>query len=343
MTGKDAAKSTKSQVSVIGRSVVLARGLFAAVAAAALLGAPCISAAEFPSRPIRIVVPYTPGGITDVATRIVAGELARRVNQNVLVDNRPGANSILGVEIVAKATPDGYTLAAVIAAHAANQTLYAKLPYDPIRSFAPVSLIAVAPLILCATNALPAATVRDFIAYAKANPGKLAFASSGVGAAAHLTTEYLMLVTGIRMTHVPYKGTAPALQDLAGGQVQIMFDTPSSMMPHVKAGRIKALAMASEQRYFAVPELPTLVESGVAVVGGTWVGLLAPAGTPRDAVAKLGAEVGAIMQRAEVRERFTNLGIEPVGTTPAEFTKFLADEVAKWAKVIKAAGVKVEN
>jgi tripartite-type tricarboxylate transporter receptor subunit TctC len=311
--------------------------------AAALLAAMPAGAADFPSRPIRIVVPYTPGGITDVSTRIVAQELAKSLQQNVLVDNRPGANSILGVEIVSKSTPDGYTLASVIAAHAANQTLYSKLPYDPIKSFATVSLIASAPLIMCATNALPAASVKEFIAYARANPGKLSFASSGVGAAAHLTTEYLMITTGIKMIHVPYKGTAPALQDLLGGQVQIMFDVPSSMMPHVRAGKIKALAMASEKRFFAAPEVPTLVESGVAVVAGTWVGFLAPAGTPQAVVDKLGITIGAIFKRAEVRERFVQLGIEPVGSSSQEFAQFLRDEVAKWAKVIRAANVRMDN
>ena len=297
----------------------------------------------YPTRPIRIVVPYTPGGITDVSTRIVAAELAKSVSQNVIVDNRPGANSILGVDIVSKSNPDGYTLASVIAAHAANQTLYPKLPYDSIKSFAPVSLVAVAPLILCVTNSLPVKSVKELVALAKAKPGQLSFASSGVGAAAHLTTEYLMLTAGIRMTHVPYKGTAPALLDLTSGQVQVMFDVPSSMLPHAKAGRIRAIAMASEKRFFAAPELPTIVESGVPVVGGTWVGILSPAGTPRDAVAKLGREISSIVNRPDVRERFIQLGIEPVGNTPEQFAQFLKDEVAKWAKVIRAANVKIEQ
>ncbi len=225
------------------RSFVIASAL---CCAAVLAQAPSTSSGQaYPTHPIRIVVPYTPGGITDVSTRIVAGELSKSINQNVIVDNRPGANSILGVDIVSKSNPDGYTLASVIAAHAANQTLYPKLPYDSIKSFAPVSLVAVAPLILCVTNSLPVHSVKDLVALAKSKPGQLSFASSGVGASAHLSTELLMMMTGIRMVHVPYKGTAPALLDLTSGQVQVMFDVPASMLPHAKAGRIRAIAMAS--------------------------------------------------------------------------------------------------
>lgn len=301
-------------------------------------------AQPYPARPIRIVVPYTPGGITDVTTRIVGNELAKSVAQNVIVDNRPGANSILCVELVAKANPDGYTLASVIAAHAANQTLYPKLPYDSVKSFEAVSLLATAPLILCASNNLAATNFKEFIALARAKPGQLAFASSGIGAAAHLSMEYLMMSTGIKMVHVPYKGTAPALQDLMGGQVQVMFDVPSSMLPHVRSGKIRALAMASEKRAAVAPELPTIIELGVpGYVAGTWVGLLAPAGTAEDRIARLGREIGEIIKRNEVRERFTQLGIEPVGSSPAQFKTFLAAEVAKWAKVIKAANVRIEQ
>jgi tripartite-type tricarboxylate transporter receptor subunit TctC len=307
-----------------------------------LLQAIPVAAQNYPSRPIRVVVPYPPGGITDVTTRIVAQELSKNIQQNVLVDNRPGANSILGVEIVSKANPDGYTLASVIAAHAANQTLYPKLPYDAVKSFATVSLLATAPLIVCATNSLPAKDARELVALAKAKPGALSFGSSGVGAAAHLTTELLMLTTGVKMIHVPYKGTAPALQGLMGGEIQVLMDTPSSMLPHVRAGKIKVLGMASEKRIAAAPDIPTLTESGVPVVGGTWVGWLAPAGVPKANVNRLGREIGDILKRPEVRERFTQMGIDPVGNSPAEFAKFLDDEVEKWAKVIRAANVKIE-
>jgi len=309
---------------------------------AALLSAPA-AAQPFPNRPIRVIVPYTPGGITDVVTRITALEMARSLAVNVIVDNRPGANSILGVEMVAKSTPDGYTVGTVIAAHAANQTLYPKLPYDSIRSFEPVSLLATSPLIVCATNSLAANNVKELVDLAKAKPGQLAFASSGIGAAAHLTTELLMLTTGIKLNHIPYKGTAPALQDLIGGQIQIMMDTPGSMLPHVRGGKIKALAMTSEKRVAVAPELSTMVEQGIPVVGGTWVGMLAPAGTPKPVVATLSKAAQAAIQKPEVRERFVQLGIDPVGGTPAEFTAFLQAEVTKWAKVIKEANVRIEQ
>lgn len=307
---------------------------------------PCCPAQSqnYPVRPVRVLVPYTPGGITDVVTRIAAGELAKSLGQTFVVDNRPGANSILAVDLVSKAAPDGYTLGTVIAAHAANQTLYAKLPYDSVKSFEHVSLLVTSPLIVCATNSLPASSVKEFIDYAKANPGKLSFASSGIGAAAHLTTELLMLTTGIKMVHVPYKGTAPALQDLIGGQINFMMDTPMpAMLPQVRAGKIKALGMASEKRVAVAPDIPTLIESGVQVVGGTWVGMLAPAGTPKPIVEKLSRELATAMRRPEIRERLLQLGIDPVGNTPAEFTQFLKNEVAKWAKVIKDANVKIDQ
>lgn len=298
---------------------------------------------NYPARPIRVVVPYTPGGITDVVTRIVALEVSKAVNQNVLVDNRAGANSILGVDIVSKATPDGYTLVSVIAAHAANQTLYPKLPYHSVKSFETVSLLATAPLIVCATNGLAAKDAKELVALAKAKPGTLSFASSGIGAAAHLTTELLMSSTGIKMIHVPYKGTAPALQDLIGGQIQVMMDTPGSMLPQVRAGKIKALGMASEKRVAVAPEIPTLIETGVNVTGGTWVGWLAPAGTPKAAIDKLSAQIMPALKRQDIRERMVQMGIDPVGSTPAEFNKFLNDEVEKWGKVIKQAGVKIDS
>lgn len=322
------------------RHLQLTSAIFATLCV--LQAAAPVAAQNYPSRPIRVVVPYPPGGITDVTTRIVAQELSKAIQQNVLVDNRPGANSILGVEIVSKATPDGYTLASVIAAHAANQTLYPKLPYDSVKSFATVSLLATAPLIVCANNSLPAKDAKELVALAKAKPGGLSFGSSGIGAAAHLTTELLMLTMGIKMTHVPYKGTAPALQGLMSGEIQILMDTPSSMLPHVRSGKVKVLGMASEKRVSVAPDIPTLTETGVPVVGGTWVGWLAPAKTPGAAVARLGKDIGTIMKRAEVRERFTQMGIDPVGNSPAEFAKFLDDEVAKWAKVIRAANVKIE-
>ena len=298
---------------------------------------------KYPARPIRVVVPYTPGGITDVLTRMVMTEVGKDFNQTMIIDNRPGANSIVGVEIVAKANPDGYTLTSVIPAHAANQTLYPKLPYDSLKSFAPISLLGTAPLIVCVTNSLPAKNIKELVDIAKAKPGQLSFASSGVGAAAHLTTELLMLTTGIKMVHVPYKGTAPALLDLTGGQVQFMMDTPLSLLPHARAGKIRAIAMASDKRAAVATDIPTLIESGVNVVGGTWVGILAPAGTPREIVTTLNRSIANVVKRQDIHDKIVQVGIDPVGNTPEQFTQFLRDEIAKWGKVIKAANVKVEG
>ena len=322
------------------------RKLFALSVASVVLAAAAAESyaqAKYPSRPIRVVVPYTPGGITDVMTRMVMTEVGKDFNQTLIIDNRPGANSIVGVDIVSKANPDGYTLVSVIPAHAANQTLYPKLPYDSLKSFEPVSLLGTAPLIACVSNNLPAKTVKELVEHAKARPGQLSFASSGVGAAAHLTTELLMLTTGIKMVHVPYKGTAPALLDLSGGQVQFMMDTPLSLLPHAKAGKIRALALAADKRAAVAPDVPTFIESGVQVVGGTWVGVLAPAKTPREIVTTLNKAIVNVVKRQDIHDRIVQVGIDPVGNTPEQFTQFLRDEIAKWGKVIKAANVKVEG
>ena len=313
------------------------------LAFSALIVAGTLQAQDYPTRPVRVLVPYTPGGITDLVTRIAAAELAKSFSQTVVVDNRPGANSILAVDMVSKATPDGYTLGTVIAAHAANQTLYAKLPYDSVKSFEHVSLLVTSPLIVCVTNSLPAHSVKELIDLAKAKPGTLSFASSGIGAAAHLTTELFMSTTGIKMVHIPYKGTAPALQDLIGGQINFMMDTPMpAMLPQVRAGKVRVIGMASEKRISIAPEIPTLIEQGVNMTGGTWVALLAPAGTPKPIVDKLSKTVGEAMRRADNRERFAQFGMEPVGSTSAELTAFLKNEVAKWSKVIKDANVKID-
>jgi tripartite-type tricarboxylate transporter receptor subunit TctC len=312
-------------------------------ACASLVMCTLVHGQTFPAKPVRVIVPYPPGGITDGMTRTVALEMARSFAQTFVVDNRPGANSILGVELLAKANADGYTLGTVIAAHAANQTLYPKLPYDSIKSFEQVSLLGTAPLVLCATNSLAANSVKELVELAKSRPGQLTFGSSGIGAAAHLTSELLQTTAGIKMVHVPYKGTAPALQDLMGGQISVMMDTPLSLMPQVRAGKIKVIGMASAKRIAAAPDVPTLTEGGVPVVGGTWVGMLAPAGTPRAIVDALARAAGAAVRKPEINDRFVQLGIDPVGSNSPEFTAFLRAEVAKWAKVIQDANVKIEN
>ena len=318
--------------------------------AAALLSVCSILAAtgafaQYPSRPIKWIVPYTPGGITDSATRMIAQKLEIALGQPIVIENKPGANSIVGAEAAARSAPDGYTFVTVIGGHAANATLYAgKLPFDPVKSFAPVSVVGIAPLIMVANIDFPAKDMKDLIAYAKANPGKVSFGSSGIGAAAHLTTELLKQTADINMVHIPYKGTAPALTALLGGDIQILTDVPSSLMPHVRAGKVRALGLFAAKRSPGALEVPTVAEAGgPPIEGSTWVLFLAPAGTPRQIVNRVSIETAKIVASPEIRSRFENLGIEVVGSTPAEAARFLDDEIAKWANVINVAGVKPEQ
>ncbi|NDE72942.1 MAG: tripartite tricarboxylate transporter substrate binding protein [Betaproteobacteria bacterium] len=303
-----------------------------------------MSAQSWPNKPIKWIIPYPPGGITDNATRMVLQKVQEQTGWSIVVENKPGANSILGAELAARAAPDGYTFLTVIGAHAANATLYAgKLPYDVVKSFAPVSLVGIAPLVMAVNNNLPAKDIRELMAYSKANPGKLAFGSSGVGAAAHLTQELFKQVTSIDMVHIPYKGTAPALTDLMGGNLQILTDTASALMPHIRSGKIKAMAAFANKRVPGALEVPTIAEAGgPAIEGSTWVLFLAPSATPRDIVNRLSTETAKAINSPELRARFEALGIESVGNSPEQAAKFLDEEIVKWAKVIIAAGVKPE-
>ena len=306
--------------------------------------APAQATGAWPSKPIKWVIPYTPGGLTDSTTRMVIQKVQELTGWPIVLENKPGANSLLGSEFVARAQPDGYTFLTVIAAHAANATLYAgRMPYDPVKSFSPVSVVGITPLILTASNGFAAKDVKELISYAKANPDKVSYGSSGVGAAAHLTTEFLKLNTGTQMVHVPYKGTAPALQDLMGNSIQILVDTPVSLMPHVRSGKIKALSMFSSRRIASAPEVPTLAEAGgPALEASTWVMFLAPVGVPKEIVARLSSETARALNSPDLRARFEALGLEPIGSSPEQAVKFLDDEIAKWGKVINAAGVKAE-
>ena len=315
---------------------------------ATLLSALAIAApaqAQYPARTIKWIVPYTPAGITDSVTRIVAQRLEASLGQPVVIENKPGANSIVGAESVARSAPDGYTVLMVIAAHAANATLYAgKLPFDPVKSFEPVSVVGIAPLILTVNNAFPAKDARELIAYARANPGRISFGSSGIGSAAHLTTELLKQTADIEMVHVAYKGTAPALTALLSGDIQVLVDVPTTMLPQVRAGKVRALGMFSVRRIPAAPEVPTVAEAGgPPIEGSTWLMVLAPAGTPREIVNRLSAQIAKILATPDIRERFEQMGVEPVGSTPAQAAKFLDEEIAKWAKVIAIANVKLEQ
>lgn len=317
------------------------RTVLAASAAAALMPQG-LRAQAWPAKPMRWVVPYTAGGLTDSVTRLTLEKV--NVGQTFVVDNKPGANSLIGAEIVANAAPDGYTFLTVIAAHAANKTLYAgKLKFDPVTSFAPVSLVAIAPIMILVSNDLPVKSVGELIAYAKQNPGKISFGSSGVGAAAHLTSELIMQVTGTKMVHVPYKGTAPALSDLMSGNIQMLLDVPIGTMSQVRAGKVRALAMMSKERVRGADDIPTIVESGGPLIeSSSWVMFMAPAGTPKEIVDRLAGEVGKAMQDEALRKRLADQAVIPVGATPAETVKFLQSEVEKWQKVITTAGVKID-
>ena len=325
------------------RRTILAGGAAAALTPGAALFSSQAGAQAWPNKPIRWVVPYTAGGLTDSVTRITLEKT--NVGQTFVVDNKPGANSLIGAEAVANATPDGYTFLTVIAAHAANKTLYeGKLKFDPVTSFAPVSLVGIAPIMILVSNDMPVKSVGELIDYAKKNPGKISFGSSGVGSAAHLSTELIMQVTGTKMVHVPYKGTAPALNDLMAGNLQLLLDVPIGTMSQVRAGKARALAMMSKDRVPGAEDVPTIVESGGPLIeSSSWVMFMAPAATPKEIVDKLGGEVAKAVKDEALRKRLAEQAVIPVGATPAETAKFLNDEVEKWRKVITTAGVKVEG
>lgn len=317
------------------------RMLLAAVAVLASLAAQ--AATTYPLRPIRIIVAYTPAGTTDILARAVGQKMTEAWGQTVLVDNRPGANGNIGTEITANATPDGYTIVMGTAAtHSINNTLYPKLKWDAVKNFAPISLVARVPNILVVNNSLPVKSVRELIAYGKANPGKLNHGSPGLGSTGHLSAELFKSSTGLNMTHVPYKGSAPTLADLVAGQIQVVIDNMPPYLPHVQSGKIRALAVTTAQRSAAAPELPTMQEAGVTgYEAGSWFGLLAPAGSPRDVIGKLSAETARILRLPDVKARLSALGAEPVGGTPGEFAAFIRSEQAKWRQVIRQADIRL--
>src|SRR3954466_11427646 len=319
--------------------------LFRALAAFAVVlsGVSAASAQAWPNHPIRMIVPYTPGGYTDLMARTVGQKLSEALGQPIIFENKPGANAIIGTDVVAKAPPDGYTIGTVIAAHAVNATLNPKLPYDTLKDFSYVSLMSVAPLIMIAHPSLPANNMKELIALAKAKPGELNFASSGVGAAAHLTMEMFKSRTGINMQHVPYKGTAGALQDTVGGRINVMFDVVGPLMPQVRSGNVKALAVTAKDRIPAAAEVPTMAEQGVPdFISGTWAGIIAPAGTPKEIVDRIAAEAKKALADPAMRDKLAEQGIVAVGSTPEEFRAFVAEEITNWKKVITDAGIKME-
>jgi tripartite-type tricarboxylate transporter receptor subunit TctC len=310
------------------------------------VGAVAASAqAPYPNHPVRIVVPFPAGGTTDILAREVAQRLTQTTGQAFVVDNRPGAGGNIGAEMVAKAAPDGYTmLMGTVGTHAINPSLYAKMPYDHVKDFVPVILVAGVPNVLEIDPELPVNSVQELIAYAKANPGKLNFASSGSGTSIHLSGELFKSMTGVQMTHVPYKGSSPALADLAGGQVQLMFDNLPSSLALIKAGKLKPLAVTSLTRSSALPNVPTVAESGLpGFEASSWFGLLAPAGTPKDVVAKINGEVAKWLATPEAKEKLAAQGaIAASGLTPEDFARHIGTETTKWQKVVKDSGAKVE-
>jgi len=319
--------------------------LFGAVAAFSILLASAghSLAQGWPNRPIRMVVPYTPGGYTDLMARLVGQKVSEALGQPIVFENKPGANAIIGTDVVAKAAPDGYTFGTVIAAHAVNATLNPKLPYDTLKDFTYVSLMSVAPLIMIAHPSLPANNVKELVALAKSKPGQLNFASSGVGAAAHLTMEMFKSRMGIEMQHIPYKGTAGALQDTVGGQINVMFDIVGPLMPQVRSGNAKAIVVTAKERIPAAPDVPTMAEQGVPdFVSGTWAGIIAPAGMPKEIVDRVAAEARKALADPAMKAKLAEQGIVAVGDGPDEFRVFVTDEIARWSKVITDAGIKME-
>ncbi len=298
--------------------------------------------AAWPNKSIRMIVGYTPGGFTDNMARTVGEPLGRALGQSVIFDYKPGANSQIGVDMMVKSPADGYTLSTVIAAHSVNPSLYPKMPYDAQNDVVTIALTGVAPLILVANNSLPVSNVQELVAYIKARPNQLNFGSSGNGAAAHIAMEAFKLQYGLKLQHIPYKGTQPALTDLIGGQIQLLFDVPSSMAPHIKAGRIKNLGVSSEKRLAGYPDYPTFNEGGVPFIANTWAMVLAPAKTPKDIVTRLNVEINKILSTPSVREKLESTGVVPGSGSSEETAAFLASEIARNAKVVKEAGIKLD-
>ncbi len=301
------------------------------------------SATGYPAKFVRFIVPYAPGGSSDVLARTLGQKLGEALGQTFVVDNRPGAGSMIGTDIAAKSTADGYTIILSDMPHTINPSIYARVPYDPIRDFSPITVIGVSPMFLFAHASLQAQSVKEFIALAKTQPGKIAIASGGTGATTHLMAELLQSNAGIKLTHVPYKGAGPALTDVVAGQIPATFTSMATAAPHAKAGRLRILGVTSASRLPAFPEVPTFEESGVpGMLVEHWWGVMAPAGVPRPIVAKLRGEIIKALNSTDVRERFSALAVEPRTNTPEQFRALLESDAKRWARVIWDAGIKIE-
>ncbi len=309
----------------------------------ATLGCFAAHAQTYPTRAVRLVVPYVPGGGTDFTARVIAPRLGEALGQQIVVENRPGGGTNIGSDLVAKAAPDGYTLLMAGAANAINMSLYANPPYDTLRDLAAVSLSVKGANVLLVHPSLPVKTLKELLALARAQPGKLNYASSGLGSANHMAGELLKLVAGVNITHIPYKGNAPALTDLIGGHVEILISGVPAVIGQIRNGRVRAIAIASLKRFPALPDTPTIDESGLkGFEATTWFGVMAPVKTPREIVTRLNAELARIVAGADVRERFISEGVEPVGGSSELFAGFIRSEIDKYAKVVNAAGIKTE-
>ena len=301
-------------------------------------------AQPYPSKPIHLIVPFPPGGGNDTVARALAQQLGPDLGQPVVIDNRPGAGGSVGAELAARAPADGYTLfLAGVGSHAVNPNLHAKLPYDAVKDFAPITLVASAPSVLVVNPGVPARTIDEFTAFARANPGKLNYASNGNGSAAQLAAAMYESMAGVKMVHVPYKGIAPAMTDLMSGEVQLMFGTIVALVPHIQSGKLRALAVTSTKRSALLPEVPTLAESGLPEYqAGSWYGILAPAGTPREVIERLHGAIVKALRQPEVAKRLAAEGAEVIGSTPDEFGAHLKAEIARVGKVVRAAGIRIE-
>ncbi|MGI8896274.1 MAG: tripartite tricarboxylate transporter substrate binding protein [Casimicrobiaceae bacterium] len=323
---------------------VICRALGVGIVLAVLVTALRVDAqtAPYPSKPVRIIVPYPPGGASDITARVLADKLTQMWKQSVIVDNRPGATGILGTDLVAKAAPDGYTLGLVASSQAINAVVNSKLPYDTLKDFSYITETASVPLVLVAASGFPAATAPELVALAKKEPGRISYASSGPGGAPHLAAELFKSSTGTDLLHVPYKGSTQAHPDLLSGQVGIMFDTIVAVMPHLKSGRLKALATTGKTRSTLLPDVATVAETVPGYEASSWGGIIGPAGTPEEVVRKINADVVATLKTPEVKERLAQLGADVVANSPAEFAQVIRLEIDKWGKVVRAAGVKAE-
>jgi tripartite-type tricarboxylate transporter receptor subunit TctC len=315
--------------------------LHLAAGAAAFLGAPRIASAQaYPNRPVRLIVGFAPGGSNDIVARLIGQGLSERLGQPLIIENRAGAGSNIGTEVVVRAAPDGYTLLMVGAPNAINATLYEKLSFDFVRDVAPVAGLLRVPLVMEVHPSVPVRTVPEFIAYAKANPGKINYASAGIGGVTHVAGELFKMLAGVEMRHVPYRGAAPALTDLLGGQVQVMFDIMPSSIEYIRVGKLRALAVTTTTRSEALPDLPTVADFVPGYEASAWFGVGAPRNTPTNIIGKLNREINAVLSDPKMRERFADQGGAVLAGSPADFGKLVADETEKWAKVVKLSGAR---